>query len=67
MKAHLTTVMLLSAIGLGGSLPAQEFEQAPILYGKAAPQNRFSQLVERIQSGETSLEYDTRSGWWHRS
>ena len=63
MKAHLTTVMLLSAIGLGGSLPAQEFEQAPILYGKAAPQNRFSQLVERIQSGETSLEYDPRSGY----
>jgi hypothetical protein len=63
------TRSLLSAIPVIGLLLAgvpslaQDFEQAPILYSQAKPENRVSKLIDRVNSGQTKLEYDQQTGY----
>ncbi len=52
------------AIIWGLSLPiwAQEYEQEPIRYSEAKPDNRISQLIERIDAGKAQLDYEPHFG-----
>lgn len=40
-----------------------QYEAAPISYNEAVPTNAVSRLRDRIQSGQTSLEYDKQFGY----
>jgi hypothetical protein len=42
---------------------AQDFEQAPILYSQARPDNRVSHLIDRVKTGQTKLAYDEQTGY----
>ena len=42
---------------------AQEYEQEPISYSKTAPQNRFSELVQRLDAGQARLDYEPGFGY----
>jgi hypothetical protein len=42
---------------------AQEYEQEPIRYSKSEPNNRVSQLIERIQGGKTQLRHEPHFGY----
>jgi hypothetical protein len=52
------------AIIWGLSLPilAQEYEQEPIRYSNARPDNRMSQLIERIDDGQARLDDEPHFG-----
>jgi hypothetical protein len=41
----------------------QEFEQEPIRYSRSQPNNRVSQLFERVAAGEQQLVHDAGSGY----
>jgi hypothetical protein len=54
-------VALLAAVAAFGR--AQEYEREPISYIKTEPQNRVSQLIERVQTGKASLAHDPQFGY----
>lgn len=57
----------LSSLALAGCLAAcahaQEFEQEPIRYSQAKPDNRVSRLIERVAAGEAKLEHEEHFGY----
>ncbi len=48
---------------VAGSRAADPYESAPILYSSARPENVISRLQDRLDAGETPLEYDEQKGW----
>lgn len=60
----LPVTLLLSAAGLWPvPAKAQEFEQAPIHYSSATPDNAVSRLIDRVKTGQTKLAYDDKVGY----
>lgn len=56
--------VLVILCGMRGSpVRAQEYEQEPISYSKTAPQNRFSELIQRLDAGTTRLDYESGTGF----
>lgn len=61
--------VLCSAVCAGWLLVAatpgisQDFEQAPISYSQARPDNRASRLIERVKTGQTKLVYEEHFGY----
>src|SRR5262245_21700013 len=62
LRAALTIVVLLG-LWAGGSAFAQDFEKEPIQYSNSKPGNCVSRLLDRVQSGETTLQHDERFGY----
>jgi hypothetical protein len=60
---------LLATLGIGlcaavlTSVNAQDFEQEPIRYSQAEPDNRVSRLIERVHAGETKLVHEEHFGY----
>ncbi|HTN74051.1 MAG TPA: hypothetical protein VL096_02345, partial [Pirellulaceae bacterium] len=42
---------------------ADDFEEAPILYSATQAENKFSQLADRLESGNQVLRYDDEFGY----
>ncbi len=63
MRARNTMTFVILAAALSQPSWAQDFEQEPISYGKTAPLNRFSQLLERLEAGKTQLDYEPHFGY----
>jgi len=64
---HVRVLIRLAIVGalLGAThqAMAQEFEQDPIRYSQTQPNNRVSQLAERLKTGEAKLLFDEQSGY----
>ena len=60
--ASFTAVLILCG-ACGHSTRAQEYEQEPILYSKAVPENRVSELVQRLDAEKTKLDYQPGFGF----
>ncbi len=61
-------MLVFSLVGALVGLPSAvandlEYEHKAIGYSTATPQNPVSQLQDRLDSGETTLEYDSATGW----
>jgi hypothetical protein len=62
LRAVLTIIVSLGLWASGYTL-AQDFEREPIQYSKSKPDNFVSRLIDRVQSGETTLQHDERFGY----
>lgn len=62
-KCHFLVVVAAAGLLTGVSAFAQDFEQAPIHYSQARPDNRVSKLIERINAGQAKLTYDEQTGY----
>ncbi|RMF41174.1 MAG: hypothetical protein D6753_10095 [Planctomycetota bacterium] len=64
---HRLKVIALGCLLITGIAPATwaqlSYEQPPINYGSATPDDAVQDLIHRIQQGHTSLEYSPRHGW----
>lgn len=60
MKFALTLGLCLLA---SQTAMAQEFEQEPIRYSQSQPDNRVSQLIERVNAGKTKLAHEEHFGY----
>ena len=51
--------------GLAGNvaLASDDFELPPINYSQSKPQNRVSRLMEDVEQGKQSLQYDDKFGY----
>lgn len=58
---RLSVLVLVGCLAVGAR--AQEFEQEPIRYSQAKPDNRVSRLIERVAAGETKLEHEEHFGY----
>ena len=61
-KANLSALVILCGV-LGNSARAQEYQQEPILYSKSAPEDRVSELIQRLDAEETRLDYEPGFGF----
>jgi hypothetical protein len=57
----LTTAVVASLVFAPAA--AQEFEREPIRYGQSEPDNRVSQLIDRLERGEARLDYEPHLGY----
>lgn len=56
-------LLFLLALPHPVSRAQDEFERPPISYSKSQPQNRITQLQEKIDRGEVQLDYDKEFGY----
>ena len=61
-KANVAALVILCGV-VGNPTHAQEYEQEPVSYSKTSPQNRFSELVQRLDAGTTRLNYEPGIGF----
>jgi len=62
----LVTTILLILLGAAWAAPARagdEFEQPPISYSTATPNNAISKLQHALENESANLTYDARFGW----
>ena len=63
--AQIAITLAIAAAHLLSSHPcaAQDFEQEPIAYSKAKPNDRVARFIEQLESGEKKLGYDEQLGY----
>ena len=54
---------LLAGFAAMGRADADDFEQEPIRYSQSQPDNRVSQLIDRISAGDTKLPHEPHFGY----
>lgn len=70
IRIRLSLLLAATALWIAGQSPfneralsAQDFEQAPIHYATATPDNLVSRLQARLDAGEVTLKHDEHAGY----
>ncbi|HEX5106134.1 MAG TPA: hypothetical protein VFV87_20080 [Pirellulaceae bacterium] len=62
-RIAVTLVVIVASLFLSHWAFGQEYEEEPIRYSDSEPNNRVSQVLERIEAGELKLKFSDRLGY----
>src|SRR5688572_26911223 len=63
LKTELNLVVLFTTVLAGGAVCGQEFEQEPIRYSEATPDNVVTRFFNEVAAGKKSLHYEDDTGY----